>query len=495
MATHQETSEKSKKIEKINLNIIIFLFSVISFYTSYTGLLKLSGVSEYNYIFKAFMGVLVFALQYTLVFSIKHFYFKDIFKANSVKPIYLLTVYLITMILSVTFSFSYWYEEFSAESYSKRSSELQLNKVRNNLMVAKSSLVHVSSNLISLSNYSDTASTRERLHGRTCDRNIGAGEGSFTWLRADESRLTKDYSVGIQKLNTVLAKEIEGVTVFLQDFDPKGDVLGFNQKVNEQIQQINIKIFNNQILKDLELMLVRRSGKNRQQITVVNKKTGSSSVKSCVDEEFTANANSVIHKLRALNTIETVAFFDMNDTQKLFGRTAGVLIALVDPSQTIVKSDEMKNPDDITTDDISAVSAGFVIDLLIMLLALYGKEPKEEVVSYDTVKKILDGSYLNSILSQLKPYLAEMSSYYLIAIPSNVEDDEIEKMEHLMVYMQQQKFAKLYTNDIKASRLNKYFSQNLKSDYSDKTFRVYRMENEKFQLFISQNIKKGVHNV
>lgn len=116
--------EKKKSREKISLGIMIFLFSIISFYTSYTGLLKLSGVSEYNYVLKIFMGVLVGVLQFALVFSINSFYFKDVFKKNGIKAIALLSIYLITTTLSVAFSFSYWYEEFSAEDYALRSSTL-----------------------------------------------------------------------------------------------------------------------------------------------------------------------------------------------------------------------------------------------------------------------------------------------------------------------------------------------------------------------------------
>ena len=487
--------KRMTKKERFSLAFMILLFSVISFYTSYTGLLKLSGVSDSNYILKIFMAILVGGLQFALVFSINAFYIQDLFKRYWFKAVSLLIIYLITMTLSVTFSFSYWYEEFSAEDYAKRSADLQLNQVKKSLIEAQKSFAMMEYSLTKLSNYSQTASNKEKMWGHTCDPKVGSGEGPFTWLRADDAKYTKSYSEDIQKLKVELDSEIEKVSKYLETFNPKGDVAKFNRAVNDRIKEINIKFFNNQTLSNLKEMLIQRSGKNRKNISVVSRKTGATTVASCMDRDFTIGAYKVIRRIEALKPIEPLQFFDMSDTKRLFGRTIGVLKALINPSYTIKKTEEMSNPNDITTDDISAVSAGFVIDFLILLITLYAKKPKEEIIPQKVVKDIIDGRHPNEILSSLGDFLAEMRRAYFIAIPNDIEDGKLDNIRLLMLYMQQHKLAKLYVNDRKANRLNKYFKKTLKEKYPDGTFRIYKINKKRFIRFILQNIEAGVKNV
>jgi len=492
MTEREKAIKRRSNREKWSLRAMIALFSIISFYTSYTGILKLAGVSEYNYILKIFMAILIFGLQFALVFSVNAFYIKDIFKKHWLKAISVLLIYLITMTMSVTFSFSYWYEEFSAENYAKRSSEMQLNSVKESLLKTKNSFSFMKESLNDLSKYSASKSNREKSMGGTCGGVPKIGVGPFTWLRADDAKYTKSYSEEIQKLQTSLDKEIDQVSNYLATFDPKGDVVQFNNKVNSRIKTINVKFFNNQTLSELKAMLLKRSGTNRRHIRVVSKKTNNISNESCPDFKFTLKARQVISRINALKPIETLDFFDMSDTQKLFGRTTGVLLALVNPAYDIKDSDEIDDPSDITYDDIYAVSAGFVIDFLILLMALYAKEPKEDLVPIDTVKKILNGDYPNEVLNKLRLFLAEMSAFYLIAIPNDADDEEIENQKQFMLYMQQNKLATLYINELKANRLNEYFSPRLEATYPDSTFRVYKIDKSKFNKFILQNIEEGV---
>lgn len=350
--------------------------------------------------------------------------------------------------------------------------------------------------LTSLSEYSATKSNKERAYGGTCDPKVGSGEGVYTWLRADDSKYTKSYSEAIKKLRNRLDSEIKQVSLYLETFDPKGDVVKFNREVNDRINQINIQFFKNQTLKDLETMLVTRSGSNRHHISVMSKKTGATSIQSCMDRDFTIGANQVISRLRALQPIETLTFFDMSDTKKLFGRTIGVLKALIVPSYKIKNANEITNPTDITYDDIYAVSAGFVIDFLILLVTLYAKEPKEDLVPLEVVKDILNGKYSHEILGSLKLFLAELDNIHLLAVPNDVDDDEtIENLKLLMLYMQQQKLAKLYINGRKANRFDKYFNKRLQETYSDSTFRVYKIDKKRFNQFILQNVIAGAYHV
>ena len=483
--------------EKWGLHFLILLFSIISFYTSYTGLIKLAGIDEKAYILRAFMAILVFGLQFALVYSINAFYLRDLLRKNWVKAIALLLIYLITMTLSVTFSFSYWYETFSAENYAKRNAQLQLNEVKKSLIEAKSSFSTMEKSLTKLSSYSNIKSNYEKTVGGTCGGVAKSGEGPFTWLRADDATYTKSYAKKIKELKDSLNNEIEEVSKYLDTFNPKGDVKAFNRKVNEKILKINIKFFKNPTLGSLEGMLIKRSGKNRQHIYVVSRKTKNhSSRESCVDSQFTFNANRVIKHLHDLKPIAPLKFFDMNDTKRLLGRTTGVLMALIKPSYTIKQTNKITKPTDITYDDIYAVSAGFVIDFLILLITLYGKEPKESLtVSVDVIKDILKGKHSKEILGELSLFLAELHNSYFIALPNDVNDEQIESARLLILYMQQHKLAELYIGERRVNRLNKYFPKALKESYPESSFKIYKINKKKFNKIILQNIEAGVYHV
>jgi len=443
------------------------------------------------------MAILVFGLQFALVYSINAFYLRDLLRKNWVKAIALLLIYLITMTLSVTFSFSYWYETFSAENYAKRNAQLQLNEVKKSLIEAKSSFSTMEKSLTKLSSYSTIKSNQEKNFGGTCGGVAKRGEGPLTWLRADDATYTKSYVKKIKELENSLNSEIEEVSKYLDTFNPKGDVKAFNRKVNEKILKINSDFFKNTTLGSLESMLISRSGKNRQHIYVVSRKTRNhSSIQSCVDSQFTFNADTVIKHLHALKPIAPLEFFDMNDTKRLFGRTTGVLMALINPNYTIKPTNKTTKPTDITYDDIYAVSAGFVIDFLILLITLYGKEPKEGLrVSVDVIKNILKGNHSKEIISELNPFLAELHNSYFIALPNDVNDEKIENARLLTRYMQQHRLAELYIGEQKANRLNRYFPKALKASYPKNTFKIYKINKKQFNKIILQNIEAGVYHV
>lgn len=480
-----------QKNAKWSLGVLIVSFSFISFATSYTGLLKLTGVTQEDQVLQTFMGLLVAVLQFALVFSINALYLQDFFKKYWLKSVALLITYLMVMMMSVTFSFSFWYETFSVEAYAKRSFELQVNKVKNTLSEAENSFALMLESLVQLTDYSTTESTREKQFGGTCDPRVGSGEGVYTWLRAEDAKYTQSFSKDLEGLKAELSKEIIALSNYVNTFDPKGDVETFNQTINKNINRINQKYFKNPILTQLNSILKQRSGQSRQSIEVLNRRTNQMNVVSCMDLEFSMNARKVIRSLEGLHPIANVDLFDMSDTKKLFNRTTQVLAALVNPSYEIKEISEMHRPDDITYDDIKAVSAGFLIDILILLLGFVAKKPREHFISAKTVQDILEGKYPSKILNTLTPFLAEVNNNYLVAVPSESKDPKVSNLKTLILYLQEQKLVELYINGRKAERFDKYFSQFLMRTYPDSTFKVYRLDKKKFNQFILQNIELG----
>jgi len=489
------TNPLNKNKNKVTLILMISAFSLISFYTSYTGLISLLGSATKNFIFVAFTMLLIGILQFALVFSINNFYLKDIFSKYWTKATLLLIVYIITLTVSVTFSFSFWYERFSAENYAKRSSELQLNVLKKHLLTASNSFSTMENSLTKLSNYSAVTSTREKLYGGTCGGRAIRGEGPLTWLRADDAKYTMKYSENIQQLQKALNLEIKEVSGYLERFKPKENVIKFNREVNDMVKKININFLQNPILEDLKIMLKRRSGLNRKHINVISKKTQNSSVESCIDKEFTIGAKRVIERLNALHPVKELHFFNMNDKSTLFARTTGVLVAIFNPAYSIKDVKDVKNYDDITYDDIRAVSAGFLIDFLILCITLYAKEPKDDFLYLNIMIDIANGKYSTELLEKINPYLAETSSSFFIAIPNKIGDKEIEQLKHLLLYMQKYKLAEFFASDIKTEKLMPYFSESLQKSYPNNSFQIYKVDKKKFDEVILQNIERGIYSV
>ena len=484
-----------RNIEKFTLWGLIFLFSIISFYTSYIGLLKLSGATAENYVLQIFMAILIGMIQFSLVYSINAFYIKDLFKKYWTKTIALLLWYLTTMLMSVTFSFSFWYETFSAESYSQRSSELQLNKVKENLLNAKKSFISIENTLTRISEYSVTKLNKEKGWGGTCDQKVGAGESFYTWLRADDARYTKSYSEDIKGLVSQLDAEINQVSLYLETFDPKGDVLHFNRLVNDRIDQINSKFFANQTLKDLKEILTKRSGENRHHISVISRKTATTVIKSCIDRDFTIGANRVINRLNKLKVISRLNFFDMNNPQKIFARTARVLMAFLNPSYVIKETDKITNPTDITYDDTSAISFGFVMDFLILLLILLLSRPKKDEYYYPLLnEKII----IKGISSSIKAtsYIKH-GEFYKITMPLNFNL----QMDSFLIYITdkplEEFIEELRYKDEKILIISKEEYQNEIAKFAeDKTNRIIAFSVKEFsQLFSVKDSEKIFMNI
>lgn len=213
-----------------------------------------------------------------------------------------------------------------------------------------------------------------------------------------------------------------------------------------------------------------------------------------MDRDFTIGANRVLSNLRALKPIERVTFFDMSDTKELLARTVRVLKALI--TRDIKDSnDKTISPTDITNDDMYAVSTGFVIDFLILLITLIAKEPKEDLVPIEVVEDILNGKYADKILSSIKLFIAELDNSYLLAVPNDIDDKTIDNLRLLVLYMQQHKLANLYINEIKANRLNRYFSKRLQERYLNSIFKIYKIDKNRFNHSILQKIMAGVYHV
>jgi len=474
----------NRKYDKLKATILIIGLSMISFYTSFDGFRKLSNSTD-NYIMLIPVALFVILLQSALVFSINRFYLSDIFKREfGIKAILLLLTYLMTTSISIFFSFSFYYQLLSANKYATRSTLFQLHEAKDILTDSSFRFHNVYNSLKSLSIYSTNKSMKEKQFGYTCNSQVGRGEGVYTWLRADDAKLTANFLNDIKGLEKNLNREIAQITQAISQFDPQStNIEKFGEIINSRIKRINSNYLHNPILNNLVKTLKSRSGANRAKIRVLNRNNNAVSIQSCMDSSFTYEAQKVINAIESLKSIEKLEIFDPKDTNKLFERTINVFSTLLTNPSSI--SSNATKFDDVTSEDLYSIFFAIMVDLLILFLTIYAKGDKPmNLPSNQIVKQIIAGKSYHKVMNILRPYITETHKNYLVAIPNqNISKELIDLVE----YLKEQKLLKFYIADIKGKQLLNTFSNKLKTEFVNQSITIYQAPKERFQRFITQS--------
>lgn len=123
----------------------VLILSLISFSTSYYGFISL--VSDGMLLTKILFFAVVGVIQLALVYSISQLYLQEFFSRHILRATLLLVTYLLSLFISVLFSFNFYYKIFSASEFSQRNVTLQLEEVKSSLEDAQSSFDSVYTSL------------------------------------------------------------------------------------------------------------------------------------------------------------------------------------------------------------------------------------------------------------------------------------------------------------------------------------------------------------
>ncbi len=448
----------------------VFLLSLISFSTSYYGFISL--VSDGAWLTKILFFAVVAVIQIALVYSISQLYLREFFSRHILRALLLLVTYLLSLFISVLFSFNFYYKIFSASEFSQRNVTLQLEQIKERLEDAQSSFDSVYLSLKSLSDYSMKRSIEESTQGGTCDETKIPKPGPRSALRKAESQLFSSHLNSVEELRNQVAEEIKQVKAMLTAFNPKkDDVQALEDQVNQKIMKIN-RLFRGGEILLLPKVLESHSGAKRMKMSSLGRTI------SCPDSQITQKINTIKESLNSLQQLQKVAFFDANNQQQLIERTINVLLAIIPFTNThVVALDKVSSPTDVTQSDIKAIGLGFLVDFFIFFFTILAKEPyRARYFSADRIKEY----HRYNLRRTLRPFLFEGHFFYHLIIPNQRRNH---KIDEILTRFHIDKMVTLVGNDIPYEELLLLHQHRLKS-FKDSTFQVYRLDKKRFDTLV-----------
>lgn len=449
----------------------VLLLSFISFSTSYYGFISL--VSDGEWLTKILFFSVVFVIQLALVYSISQLYLQEFFSRHLLRAWLLLITYLLSLFISVLFSFNFYYKIFSASEFSKRNVTLQLETIKHGLEDAQSSFSSVYLSLKKLSDYSMMRSIEERTYGGTCDETKIPTPGPRSALREAESKLFYSHVTSMEELRTKVDVEIAIIKKMLLEFNPKKDnIEKLEERVNTKIAQIN-RLFRSAEISLLPKVLAKHNGSKRMRMESLGR------IISCPDSQISLKINTIIENLNSLKSLHKVAFFNANDQQQLIERTINVLLAILPfTNRKVVAIDKVSSPTDVTQSDIKAIGLGFLVDFFIFFFTILAKEPYR-------ARFFTDGNisqyFRYEVRRVLKPFVFENHFSYHLIIPNQRKNH---KVDEILTRFQMDKMLILVGNNVHYNELLFLHQSKLKK-FDDLTFKVYKLNKQKYNTLLA----------
>jgi len=449
----------------------VLILSIISFSTSYYGFISL--VSDGAWLTKILFFAVVGVIQLALVYSISQLYLKEFFSRHILRASLLLVTYLLSLFISVLFSFNFYYKIFSASEFAQRNVTLQLEDVKQRLEDAQSSFNSVYISLKKLSDYSMSESIEERTYGGTCDETKIPTPGPRSALREAESKLFQSHLSAFDELKVKITEQIASIKKMLIDFNPKKDnIEKLEEEVNNRITQIN-RLFRSGEISLLPKILAKHNGVQRMQMESLGR------IISCPDSQISLKINTISENLSSLKALKKVTFFDSNDQQQLIERTINVLLAIIPFTNThVVALDKVSSPTDVTQSDVKAIGLGFLVDFFIFFFTILAKEPYR--AKFFTRESIIQ--YLRyDVRRVLKPFVFESHFSYHLIIPNQRKNH---KIEEILTRFKLDKMITLLGNNIEFKELL-FLHQSKLKNFDDLTFKVYKLDKEKYNSLLA----------
>lgn len=449
----------------------VLLLSLISFSTSYYGFISL--VSDGMWLTKILFFAVVGVIQLALVYSISQLYLREFFSRHLLRASLLLVTYLLSLFISVLFSFNFYYKIFSASEFSQRNVTLQLETIKQSLEDAQSSFNSVYLSLKNLSDYSMNRSIEERTQGGTCDETQIPKPGPRSALREAESKLFQSHLSSVEELKHKVSEEIASIKKMLADFNPKKDnIEELEERVNTKIAQIN-RLFRGGEISLLPKVLAEHNGAKRMKMESLGRTI------SCPDSEITLKINTIIEHLNSLRPLNKVVFFDANNQQQLIERTINVLLAIIPFTDTkVVAIDKVSSPTDVTQSDIKAIGLGFLVDFFIFFFTILAKEPyRGRHFTEEGISRYLP----YNLRRVLKPFVFEGHFSYHLILPNQ---KKYHKVDEILTRFQMDKMVTLIGNNVHYDELL-FLHQSKLKHFDHLTFKVYRLDKEKYNTLLS----------
>jgi hypothetical protein len=351
--------------------LFLLVLSAISFYTTYDGLVRFSygSFEQTPRVFIIVLFLFVSVLQGMLLFSLF-----EMLRSRLVLKFTWLLVYIVTMGVSVFFSYSFYYNLFRADSYAFDNFSTQLLRVKNSALDYKDAFKTVQEDTNKLADYSRDKAKEERKSGGTCGYISPPNSGPRSRYRDKEDRIFKALSSDINGLYNSVSKDIVELEKLMDKFSQKKmSTDDIQNEMNRTVQRLNGYKSNGNIL-NLTTTLRAHMYEGR-----VTDGINSSNIPiTCPDDNIDIKGTGIIKQVEVLPRVKEVKLFNPNSEKAVLTRALTVFMSI--PTAIIPNSwltnmfgktaADQADATKISSIDYAPLFLGGLIDLFIFIVGL-----------------------------------------------------------------------------------------------------------------------------
>ncbi len=353
--------------------ILLFLFvlSSISFYTTYDGLVRFSygSFSQTPTVFIVVLFLFVMVLQGMLLFALF-----EMLRTRFLLKILWLIVYIVTMGVSVFFSYSFYYNLFRADSYAFDNFSAQIKQLKSSAGGYQNAFLQIKNDTEKLADYSRRRAEEERQKGGTCGYMSPPKQGPRSLYRDKEAKIFTALSSSISELYNDASTDIRKLEELTKSFsDEASETEDIQNQMNKVVQRINHYKTNGKILNLNETL--------RDHMYERRKTGGTDGLGypiTCPDENIDIKGTSIIKQIEGLPQVKEASLFNPNSDKEVLTRALTVFMqipkmlfpqSLLD--KIFAKKDKVEaEATKITSLDYSPLVLGGLIDLFIFIVGL-----------------------------------------------------------------------------------------------------------------------------
>ena len=408
--------------------VLIVLLSVISFYTSYDGLVRFSFATpeDASWVSIAVLGLVVFCIQLVLVYSLR----KMALSRRVMVKFRWLPLYILMMCISVFFSYGFYYKLLRAEGYAQENFTAQLNKVRDGAQDYLLSFEAVERGSKQLKLYSERRAREEESFGGSCGDGSVPGKGPRRTFRNNEALVFSAIANSIEPLGAKVKEDITQLQTIIENYRPDTqDVTSLQNEVNGIIHQINTRR-NAPVLIESSRVISQRVGEKRQRIVP----TAVGNI-PCPDNTITLNGNAMLTSIDTLPFMDDVQLFNPYDQRNVLNRAMDVIRSIPSLMSAWWKGDDLtplmeQGKDSTRRDDYIPLLLGALVDFVLLIVGLadgyisrrrnwMSKSFEGEYFSAEDASKLRGITDMKHLASNVQPYLHDSLGQHFFIIPSS----------------------------------------------------------------------------
>ncbi len=500
-----DANDKIKMIDKVSgpfkkrpiILAILISLSVISFYTSFDGVSKLVfgdnpitfGTTTF------FLFFVVFTIQGILLYALLMLIYIGFSLIRGLLLWFL--IYIITMSVSVFFSYSFYYTLFRADDFAKENFMSQVREVRRDFQTFQTQFDNVFKAVMYLARYSTDMAKKEDKLGGTCGYNAGTNKGPRWQFRTNEAELFNSFVPDIDNLKKKINQDISMIDGKIKDYTAEDDIPELEEEINDRISRVN-RYIDESILEEIQTAVKAHTGNKRYGIFSYSPITKKLEQIDCPDGTFDSKANSIINSRKQLQKIDEVTLFDPKEDRQRFARAFSVFSAfpLILTGTKQLDSPKSNEPNAITKRDLTPLVIGIFVDIFIFLVGL--ADGIKEKYLPKPIDKATEGLYFDAPnlkaliefynkhqgfegMRHLLEYLYEdglfKSKFFIVPILYN-DSSTVQEIVELFRTLEANRQIKLFAGNVPYKILPKSMKKRLDErldEHSQVSFNVYRM--------------------